>query len=462
MSHDARALPTLLIAVLTLTATACDGPPEEKVAGLAPLVLQSMKDARAGDLSALVNTRSSVGPIRVYVDRSLTIAPYDRSGGSPFGQLLSRFDDWIAGEVAFSGFGFAQRSDAAQGVIPASVQELMNPGSYSFANNDYGSLFQSFAPGDTTRVVITDGVQSDPLNQARLSTVTTALHHWVSRGGAFATLIFRNRYEGTYYSDLEEPGARRYACPDRPLLVFVLAPSLGAVDDLLARLQPLRPAHVIRIGGANAVARPAPETLPTEPGRRGDRVLRKVQRAELNGFAPIHTAVVSTRTGAAAAGYVPLQFEVVAPLGEYPWKGLGIAGTRQFLADTRPELTGWTADAGSRRRGGGKDARPGLTAVTLDSRQAGAPTLQQKGDSIVARYTLPLRRPATDAREVILLFTLHPGESASRQLVPAGYTTDDDRAASACSRTLKLERLLSAAVLRNYIPARSLLVTQWR
>jgi hypothetical protein len=428
-----------------------------------PIVTRVLRSEHAGDLASLVTDTSGLGPIRVYVDRSLTIAPYDRSTGSPFGALLDRLDDWIAGEVAFAGFGYEHRGDGRQQVMPLPARAFRQVRTYGFANNDYEALFRSFRPSDTTRVVITDGVQSDPNNQARLAGVAEALNEWLSGGGVFAVLMYRNGYDGQYYSDLDEGSRPVYRCPDRPLLVFVLAPSSQAVGNLLERLGPaLAPAHVVRVGEADAEIRPIDESLPERGEKRGRRVMRYIQPVYVPGFAPIHAAMVVDRAGRTSDRYVPIQFESVAPLREHPWQALGEAGSRAVLSDLRPELRAWSYDR--RALGSAKAGQKGapLTPRPLDARPASSPVLTKRGDTLVARFTLPVRRPDAESDDYVLLFSLRPGERAARLLVPDSFSTDDDRVPGACSRTLKLERFLGAILLRNYIPARELVLVDWR
>lgn len=456
-----RRAPGVLILV-GLAAAACQPSPQERVGATTPVVIRQLHAERAGDLSMLVVDTTRLGPIRVYVDRSLTMAPFDRSRTSPFGALLDRFDDWIQQEVSFAGFGYEHRGDSRQQVVPMPAHLLREPGTYSFANNDYEALFRSFRLGDTTRVIITDGVQSDPNDQTRLAGVADALHQWTSAGGSFAALIYRNRYTGQYYSDLDGGSRPVYGCADRPLVVFVLAPSSQAVDDLVERLG-LAHAFELKLGGGSSQIRPVAETLAEGEGGRGNRVMRGIESTRVRGFAPVYTAIVADRSGRDSDGYVPLQFEVVALRTSEPWRALGEAETRAVLTGFRLDLRAWSYDRHT--LGTGKRLDPsalGLTAKSLDVRTPPPPVLSRRGDTLVARFTIPVRRPDSEADDFVLLASLRPGEAAARRLVPDVFSTDDDRSAAACSRTLKLERLLSALVLRNYVPARTLLVVDWR
>jgi len=444
--------------------------PEQRTGQVAALVVNELRSGvgGGGDVSGLVAQSTPLGSVEVFVDRSLTMQPYDRSAGSAFHQLVERFDDFIASEVAFYGFGFPYRDQGTQVVARLDPRTIYAPDLYTFANNNYAELFHTFKHDGGTRIVITDGVQSDPADRARLSAVANELHRWISGGGAFAALIYRNAYSGRYYSDLEGVDPL-YDCSDRPLVVFVLAPSASAIDDLLARLGPgFQPAHVVRVGGSDLSLRPVAETIARKGERRGRRVARDINETIARGFQPIPSATVVGSAGGEFDGYVPLQFEAILPLKEHPWATLGAEGTRRFVSQLRPEVYAWTLDertlTSPGRTAGDSSARRAkpILPVEVDSRPAPAPTLSTKGDTLRARFTIPVRRPASELHDYAFLVTLRPTEAGAVELVPEALSTDDDRAPDSCGRVFKLRRLLGAIVLRNYIPGRTLLVADWR
>lgn len=468
MKSSAAAAVPLLCGLVS----ACEPTPQQRVERLAPLVVHEIRAGPGGDVSGLLEQRQPLGKVEVYVDRSLTIAPYDRSPESPFGKLVGVFDDFIRSEVAFFGFGSPTREVPEQRVDRLAVHSLYDSATYGYANNDYADLFRIFQRDTlTTRIVITDGVQSDPEDLARLSAVADELHRWVTNGGAFAALLYRNAFHGQYYSDLsgEDPV---YACDDRPLVVFVLAPSSRAIDDLLARLgDELRPAHLLRINGNDVGIRPMGETVPdtSKKERRGLRVARDIDETLVRGFRPIPYAVVVGRTGQDTDGYVPLQFEVVLSLRDHPWASLGREATERFVRQLHTEFHGWAFD--ERRLGDEPDSRaerdstqpvPLLEAVQIDDRPAAPPGVAVQGDSLRARFTVPVRRPKSPRHDFVFLVTLRPSERGALDLIPESYSTDDDRSPTTCGRILKLRRLLGSIMLRNYIPGRTLLVADWR
>jgi hypothetical protein len=451
---------TYILAILLVWLAGCNPvTPEQRAERLAPLVVSQIRQQIGGDVSGIEDVQPGLARIELYVDRSLTLQPYDRSPASAFGRLVGLFDDFIASEVQFYGFGFPTKDDPVQQIEVLPPQSIYQPDLYTYANNDYAALLRTFRYDGGTRIILTDGVQSDPEDRARLSAVADELHRWVTGGGAFAALMYRNRYQGQYYSDFEGEDPI-YDCGDRPLLVFVLAPSSRAVDDLLARMGgALRPEHIVRIGGNDLAIRPVSETVPDSGERRGLRVARGIQETVIRGFKPIPSAVVVGRAGSETNGYVPLQF---------PWATLGAEGSARFVRQLRPELHAWAFD--DKRLRFEPDASPADTAsgapairlVEVDSRAPSIDSVRVSVDSIHVRFTVPVRRPRTNGHDFAFLVTLRPSEESAVEMVPETFSTDDDRSPAACGRVLKLRRLLGSIVLRNYVPGRTLLIGDWR
>ena len=127
-------------------------------------------------------------------------------------------------------------------MTPLAVGALLTPDAYSRVNNDYGALFARFRPPTDSvpgpvRVVFTDGVESDPEGGAMFGQVVASADRYVRAGGAFAALVWRAPYAGTYYSEGAAcpRGAFEMACRDRPLVAFVFAPTAGQLAALTAR-----------------------------------------------------------------------------------------------------------------------------------------------------------------------------------------------------------------------------------
>ncbi|HEX8299741.1 MAG TPA: hypothetical protein VF594_11325, partial [Rubricoccaceae bacterium] len=87
-----------------------------------------------------------IGPVEVYVDLSLSIQPYlapagaGTAGAGPapaFTRLVEALDNSLGSDVEFYGFGFEPDS-AAQTVTPIPVGRLLQAGTYTRVNNDYG------------------------------------------------------------------------------------------------------------------------------------------------------------------------------------------------------------------------------------------------------------------------------------------------------------------------------------
>ncbi len=252
MTRFASALPSrlALAALLTLIASGCDPGPfgsPEKVG----LVLDAVTAAAPEARSFLARTAddAGTGAVEVFVDLSLSMQPYLADAqASVLRRVLVGMSNDLGGDVAFRGFGFEPDS-AAQTVSAMPVGALLTPAPYTRVNNDYGALFERFAPDSTglgpVRVVFTDGVESDPEGGAMFGRIVGAADRYVRAGGTFAVLIWRAPYAGRYYSEGAAcpRGAFEMACPDRPLVAFVFAPTAGQLRRAHGRVRRGRPAR---------------------------------------------------------------------------------------------------------------------------------------------------------------------------------------------------------------------------
>jgi hypothetical protein len=390
--------------------------------------------------------------------------PYLQADAPEFERLLSTLDDFIESQVSFHGFGFRQNNDSDQTIESIRAATLQNPSAYTYANNDYAALINQFDRDETTRLIITDGVQSDPTGGARLAAVAEALNGWVQSGGTFSILLYETTYRGQYYTDLGGPSPR-YNCDDRPFLVFVLAPSSDAVDELKRLLGPkLAPDHEIRISGRDLQVRPV-EEFKREGERRGLRVLRNISPLVIEGYRSVYDATIRDASGNDFNGFVPLPFEATVDLSQRPWNALGERATREFVRDLRPSLYAWKINprAFEDTTADGTPASA-LTSVDLFQNSIPEPSIEEGEDESLlnVNYVIPVRRPESDARQFALLLTFAPDGSNARALVPASYSTDDDRSPDQCGRILKLQRLVGTIMLRNYTPGQVLLLADWR
>ncbi len=451
-----------LLCSFAVTAAGCGGSPlgdPETVGQIAQAVLKDAPEAsgalrRTGD--------APIGPVEVYVDLSLSIKPYlaPSDGGAPaFSRLVEALDNSLGSDVTFYGFGFEPDS-AAQTVSPMPVSRLLQAASYTRVNNDYGALFSTFTPDSTgamgaTRVVITDGVESDPEGGPRFGRIVAAADQWVRSGGVFAAFVYRASYSGTYYSEGAAcpRGRLQMACPDRPLVAFVFAPTADQAAKLRATLgADLQPEHVVQVGGRDA-GLDALADVSVAGSRRPLTLLRNLDAVVAPGFEAIPTADVNSRT-ADAQGFVPLEFTVRIDAAAEPWRSLSPSERETFLKTLRPRLRTWAIttrrDSVALHEVSADVYRP---TVTVDS--AG-----------VAHVVLPVKRPPTTgpaegARRFAFLLSLVPYESAAG-LVPDGLSTPTDCDPARCGQTLNLAPLLGAILRDDYVPARTLLIAEWR
>lgn len=442
---------------LLLVATGCDGSPfedPETVGAIAEAVLAEAPEA-SGALRR--SSDAPVGPVRVYVDLSLSIQPYLAQTGPDvplFRRLVEQLDNGLGADVEFFGFGFEPDS-TRQTVTPLPVGRLVQAASYTRVNNDYGALFAGFAPDSTgdlgaTRVVITDGVESDPEGGARFGRIVAAADRWVRAGGVFAAFLYRAPYAGTYFTEGAAcpRGRLALACADRPLVAFVFAPTADQADKLVASLgDDLAPEHIVRIGGRDADLVALTEKA-VEGSRRPLVLLREPGETVAPGFEAVQFGNVSNRS-ADAQGFVPLEFTLQIDAEGEPWRSLSAAEREAFLRTLRPRLRTFAVDT-----------RRDSVALTEVEADVYRPTVTVDSAG-VAHVVLPVKRPAADSgRRFAFLLSLVPYESAPG-LVPEGFSTSTDCDAVRCGQTLNLAPLLGAILRDDYVPARALFLAEW-
>ena len=422
--------------------------------------IQSGNDIAGPDISGVVTLDSDrLDSIETYIDGSLSMLPYGREPGTAFFSLTDILGDYVLSESQFRLFGYASAGDSVQTIVRIDPTEALQRGTYSFANNDYASLFESFPSDNKTRVIITDGVQSEPVEGARINRVSQAVYDRVAAGGTFAVMVFRQPYVGQYYSDLttEDP---MYSCSDRPLVAFVMAPSALAVEELRQMVsKEVNLDHFVRVSGSDLKLTPVSVR---EAAQRGletttQRGLRNPAVSQIVGVAPlVHTADLRT-TSQGGASVAPIHIEVSLMLNEAPWNTIPLDEIESFVGTLEIEPYLWV------RR---KVDRDSFSVVHVPIR-VGQPTvspLVQQGDTMSVVVELSLERPAELTRidrEMYLYLAARPTETLSRNLVPEAFSTNDDRSATSCSQVLKLERLIGSIMLNNYVPGQALIRLNW-
>ena len=449
-------------------------------------VVEAVADSSAGrraDLTALRKENAELQHVEVYVDRSLSMMPYLASReNSDFYGLLNRLGNFVGSETRFYGFGYESAQDEKQTVSEMSPVRLKEASSYTYKNNDYGSLLGRLSKGEATNLVMTDGVQSDPKTKAQLGRVLSAIDQWVRSGGTFATLIHRTPYHGQYYSDLpgEEPD---YSCSDRPLSTFALGQSPSAVDDLLERFGPeLQPDHVVRLGENPLPIRPVQRTV-AEEGRRGRRVFRSTEEYVLKGFEQVFKAPIAPAS-TDSDGFAPLQFRATIDLTAFPWKALGETEVKSLLESLEPEVEAFTLSRGAIERINQPDRQQRASILpqqanenrqsnqektlvkptSIQLREMPDPVVNMEGDSARVQFTIPARRPEAGPRSTkfALLVRLGVGPRGARMLIPDEYSTTNDLNPANCDKVLNLQQLVGTIMHRNYAPGQALLLSEWR
>ena len=454
----------LLFAVL---GTGCSGDLARLGEAATPLVVQQVRDQRGMLMQS--DASAALGKVEVYTDLTLTMQPFAAAGpGAAYGQLLNHLDQSLGGNLSFYGFGFATRADTAQAVGRSSINEVLWAGSYTRVNNDYGALFARFSDLRATRVVVTDGVQSDPEGGGRFGRVVEGAQAHLARGGVFAAYVYRSPYNGTYYPEAVGcAGPVAYSCAGRPFVVFVFAPSRSALDAFAryASSSGARPVATIASYGAVGVAlaeetytAPAPaaegNARRRPAGPRAVRVLSNVQQVPVQGYRDITVARV--RQGAVDGnGFLPLQFDLEMP--EAQARALGAEGVRRAFASLRPSLKAWAVSGRA-----GKDLKADTTRPVFVKDPEAAPQVEVNGRT--GRFVVRVRRPEgmpDKVRHIAWLVTFRLAEADAVQLVPEGLSTSVDCASDQCDKALNLRAMLGAVLNRTYIDGRLLFLTDW-
>lgn len=416
------------------------------------------EEARSIASEVKYNKTSKSGPdlgqFDVFVDRTFTMKPFIGEGKSPYSRMMRVLDNVFATRSSFHGFGY-RTQESGQVVEPISAVRLQNPSNYQWVNNDYADLFSSFnSVGDTSRLVISDGVQSDVGGGDRFRRIVKSIGNWVDEGGVFGVLAYRAPYQGTYYHEAPEQGQIEYDCPDRPFYVFGFFPSLNAFDDLSSVLEDegFLPAHQVLIGGAGARVSPHQQALPTGQDQRGSRLL--------NGLEGYEEGDVYYGRPLVDEGDAEVRFDATFDLQNLPWNGLSDQELERIVTTMEPSVRSWAVnsvqdDTASTQPLGSRRVSSSESEVRILS----------KSDSVwTAGIQVPLSDgpPGGESRLMASVLSMHPSPTGANRLIPSELSTRRDDRASACSRTLNLRPMLGAVLRQHYVIGRTMLITDWR
>jgi len=395
---------------------------------------------------------------KVFVDRTLSMKPFAKKGSGPYGRMIRILDNVFATRSSFYGFGYRTR-EGDQDIDPVSAVQLQDPSKYQWVNNDYARLFSSFkSAGDTSRLVISDGVQSDVEGGERFRRIVRAIGNWIEGGGVFSLLAYRAPYEGTYYHEAPEQGRIEYECPDRPFYVFGFFPSQNAFHDLSSVLEDegFLPVHQVLIGETVSQVSPHWEALPTSGGQRGARLLNGFKDYE--GKEGLHNVYYGRPI--LNEGEAKVRFDATIDLQDFPWRGLSSQELERVVTTMEPSVRSWAtnsfqSDTASTRFLGSKRIGGSDTEIRILS----------KSDSVwTAGIQMPLSHgpPEEGSRLMASVLSLHPSPTGANRLIPSELSTRRDDRSSACSRTLNLRPMLGAVLRQHYVIGKTVLVTDWR
>lgn len=422
-------------------------PPADRAEAMAEAVLPS------------VSASQDNPEMRVYVDCSLSMAPYTSADASPYRTVLQATDNLFGGTSSFFCFGFPSKTES-QVVQPVRTGALLSPDAYGYVNNDYGILFQNFLPDDgqpsTTHIVMSDGVQSSPTGGARFARIVDAIGAWVHEGGIFALLTYRTPYRGTYYNEVPQPGQVTYNCGDRPIHLFGFFPSPDALDSFVEVMETEVTAdYRIRVGLPAARLMPTDELADAPIPSGGLHKPRDVTSY----LTPDVTGDVNAGIVTGGGSLTSLTYGVRFDPEAAPWSTVEADVRRQIFSSADVTLT---AHQIANWAGGPADTLS-VTPLPDDGiRLMSDPEWAVVNDSLVTyQFPVDVSFPKSGRNHVALDVQLGLSPNGANRLVPGSLSTQVDADPRACSRTLNLGRTLGAILRNHYIVGRSLTFLQW-
>lgn len=426
--------------------------------GCGPGLTPDKAQAIASEVKQSGDPGPGLGQFKVFVDRTLSMKPFVGERESPYSRMMRVLDNVFATRSSFYGFGYRTK-ESSQVANPISAVRLQDPSNYQWVNNDYATLFSSFnSVGDTSRLVISDGVQSDVRGGDRFRRIVRSIGNWIDKGGVFGALAYRAPYQGTYYHEAPEQGQIEYDCPNRPFYVFGFFPSLNAFDDLSSVLEDegFLPAHQVLIGGTGAQVSLHQQALPTGQDQRGSRLLNGLKDYKEEG------ALRNVYYGRpiVGGGDAQVRFNATFDLQNLPWSSLSDRELERIVTTMEPSVRSWAVNF---VQDDTASTQPlGLRRVS--SSESEVRILSQSDSTWTVGIQVPLSEgpPGGETRLMASILSLHPSPTGANRLIPPELSTRRDDRASACSRTLNLRPMLGAVLRQHYVIGRTMLITDWR
>lgn len=406
----------------------------------------------ASEMLPTPSSSDDLGDIHVYVDRTLSMAPFLGPSSSPYRDVLNGLDNLFGGQASFFGFGFPNTS-GEQTIKPISPGSLLSKGRYEYVNNDYASLFRDLDRDGTTHLIVSDGVQSTRDAGARFSEIIESIDTWIQKGGIFTVLSYRAPYQGTYYHEVPETGSIAYDCKNRPFHVFGFFPSSEALDRYVEIMQEdrLNPVYQVSVGPPGTRIQPL-ESPPANTGeRRGPRALRDItEYYRDDASVGLYAATVASPSPPAQ-----LPYSVLLSKNAPPWQTLSSTVRRDILSSLEASVRGYRLD--------GINRGDTLTVSALDDSvlnvQEADVSLQSDTSAVL---TIPMRASLDPGRSYLALdVQVRLSPSGANRVVPSDLSTRVDSRVAACSQTLNLRRTLGAILREHYLVGRSVLLTEW-
>lgn len=465
-----RFRPLIFAAILVCSLAACSGSCEFPYEALVAAV---PADASEAVPALRVSDDGPGGRVFVYVDLSLTMRPFLQGvqpAQTPYYGLLEQLSNDLGGDISFHGFGLRPGAEAQSIDDLGGVSAVLSVDAYDRLNNDYAGLFQRFVPDSgavaldaPTRIVLTDGVESDAESGRRYGGVVAAVDEWIRAGGAFAAFAIRSPYDGRYYAESTACAGAEFGmvCADRPVIAFVFAPDEGRIVQIEAALAAggVEAEYGLLVGGRSEYDLQPVAEVAVADQRRPERLLRDVDTVYVDNTQPFVSARIAQQA-VDKDGFYPLTVAAAAPPSA-AWTRLPAQQRALFLNSLRPEVRAWAVeDAGQDVEGRDSVALHPVGVVE----KTGAATVVVDAEGGV-RVTVPVQRPVAPnslrrVRQFAWLVTLTPYETAPL-LVPAALSTTADCGPDRCSQVLNLGPMLGAILRDDYVPGRAFFLTEW-
>lgn len=180
----------------------------------------------------------------VYIDSSLSMNGFvgsNPSSRTTFDEIIDAMPDVLPGCTVYryGQTGHLDNPDISQVTTAAEFDgKLHDPNTYNLGFNPDDVLFRDLASQKkpSLSVILTDGVESDQ-NGAINTVVVDSIRAWLKAGNVFGILVFKSKFSGQFYSELQRKMIGKITAEARPFYAFVMATSRREFSDFVEKLK---------------------------------------------------------------------------------------------------------------------------------------------------------------------------------------------------------------------------------